>query len=280
MTAASLAATFNATSREFDTLTTQVWGPAGQSLAYALEFASGDAVLDVCCGTGASAIPAAAAVGPDGIVHAIDLADDLLEVGRAKATDRALRNIDFVLADATQWETPSTIPDAGYDALACSYGIFFLPDPEGNFARLVSLVRPGGRVGVTVWRKGAIEAFSRTYFEVIAAHSPPSEHSGPLAQDGYDKHPIRRMETVDLLGAWLRGAGAIDVRVVELANHAPATETFVWNLVLGSAMRGALTPFDDATRADIRAELSALLTERGIDSIDLGTLVATGVRAP
>ncbi|MGV8873576.1 MAG: class I SAM-dependent methyltransferase [Rhodococcus sp. (in: high G+C Gram-positive bacteria)] len=280
MTAASLAATFNATSGEFDTLTPQVWGPAGQSLAYALELASGDAVLDVCCGTGASAIPAAAAVGPDGLVHAIDLADDLLEVGRVKATDRALRNIDFVVADATEWEPPSTIPDAGYDALACSYGIFFLPDPEGNFARLVSLVRPGGRVGVTVWRKGAIEAFSRAYFEVIGAHSPPSEHSGPLAQDGYDTHPIRRMETVDLLGAWLRAAGTTDVRVVELSNHVPATDTFVWNLVLGSALRGALTPFDDATRARVRAEFSALLTERGIDSIDLGTLVATGVRTP
>ncbi len=280
MTAASLAATFNATSREFDGLTPQVWGPAGQSLAFALRLATGDAVLDVCSGTGASAIPAAAAVGPDGLVHAIDLADDLLEVGRVKATDRALRNIDFVLADATEWEPPSTVPDAGYDALACSYGIFFLPDPEGDFARLVSLVRPGGRVGVTVWRKGAIEAFASTYFEVIGAHSPPNEHDGPLAQDGYDKHPIRRMETADLLSAWLTAAGTTDVEVVELSNHVPATESFVWDLVLGSAMRGALTPFDDATRTQIRAEFTALLTERGIDSIDLGTLVATGVRTP
>ena len=280
MTAASLAATFNATSPKFDALTPQVWGPAGQSLVFALGLASGETVLDVCSGTGASAIPAAAAVGPDGIVHAVDLADELLEVGRVKATERALRNIDFVAADATEWEPPSTVPDAGYDALACSYGIFFLPDPEADFARLVSVVRPGGRVGVTVWRKGAIEAFASTYVEVIGAHSPPSEHNGSLAQDGYDKHPIRRMETAELLSAWLTAAGTTDVEVVELSNHVPATESFVWDLVLGSAMRGALSAFDEATRAQIRAEFSALLTERGIDSIDLGTLVATGVRTP
>lgn len=280
MDAASLADTFNATSREFDAVTPLVWSPAGQSLTFALGLRSGDAVLDVCSGTGASALPAAAAVGPDGLVHAVDLADDLLEVGRVKATERALRNIDFVVADATAWEPPSTVPDAGYDALACSYGIFFLPDPERDFSRLVSLVRPDGGVGVTVWRQGAIEAFSRAYFEVIAAHSPSTEQVGRLAQEGYDKHPIRRMETADLLGTWLAAAGTTDVRVVELSNHVPATESFVWSFVLGSALRGALTPFDDAAVGRIRADLFASLTERGIESIDLGTLVATGLRAP
>jgi len=115
---------------------------------------------------------------------------------------------------------------------------------------------------------------------VIAAHSPSTEQVGRLAQDGYDKHPIRRMETAELLSAWLTAAGTTDVEVVELSNHVPATESFVWDLVLGSAMRGALSAFDEATRAQIRAEFSALLTERGIDSIDLGTLVATGVRTP
>ncbi|KQU61081.1 SAM-dependent methyltransferase [Rhodococcus sp. Leaf278] len=280
MTAESLAATFNATSREFDAVTPQVWGPAGQSLAFALELATGDAVLDVCSGTGASAIPAAAAVGPDGVVHAIDLADDLLEVGRRKATDRALRNIDFVVADATEWEPPSTVPDAGYDALACSYGIFFLPDPEQDFARLVSLVRPGGRVGVTVWREGSVRDYSAAFFDVVGRHWPSSAGSAPDPAAGFDDHPIRRMETTDLLGAWLTAAGASDVRIVELSNHVPATPSFVWDFVLGSALRGALTPFDDGTRTQMRAEFSALLIERGIDSIDLGTLVATGVRTP
>ncbi len=280
MTAESLAATFNATSRDFDAVTPQVWGPAGQSLAFALELATGDTVLDVCSGTGASAIPAAAAVGPDGVVHAIDLADDLLEVGRKKATDRALRNVDFVVADATEWQPPSTVPAAGYDALACSYGVFFLPDPEQDFARLVSLVRPGGRVGVTVWREGSVRDYSAAFFDVVGRHWPSSAGNAPDPAAAFDDHPIRRMETKDLLGAWLTTAGTSEVRVVELSNHVPATQSFVWDFVLGSALRGALTSFDDETRTQIRAEFSALLTERGIDSIDLGTLVATGVRTP
>ncbi|WP_167676546.1 class I SAM-dependent methyltransferase [Rhodococcus sp. B10] len=275
--AAGTADTFNSTSREFDLITPLVWGPAGQALSFALDLAAGESVLDVCAGTGASAIPAAQAVGPDGIVHAIDLADDLLEVGRLKATSAALRNIDFVCADATEWEAPSSI-DGGYDALACSYGIFFLPDMDITFSRLVSEVRLGGRVGVTVWRKGAVKDFGDAYFEVIARHSPGDGHTGPLSRQGYESNPLRRIETADTLAAWLEAQRCESVQVRELSNHVPATEEFVWNLVLGSGFRGALADFDDATRERVRTEFLELLTARGIDSVDATTLVATGVR--
>ncbi len=272
-----MARTFDSTSREFDLAAPLVWGPAGQSLVFALKLAAGESVLDVCAGTGASALPAAAAVGPDGLVHAVDLADDLLELGRVKATALALRNVDFVCADATTWEAPSTVR-SGYDALASSYGIFFLPDMDASFARLVRLVRPGGRVGVTVWRKGAFEEFSRAYYEVIARHSPDTEHTGPRSRTGYADNPIRRIETSDLLAAWLEAQGCGSVEVTELSNHVPATADFVWNFVLGSGMRGALAGLDDAERGVVRDELLELLTARGVDSIDATTLVATGVR--
>lgn len=277
MSASSLKSTFNSTSGEFDSVTPLVWGPAGRALSFALELQKGESVLDVCAGTGASALPAALAVGPDGQVHAIDLADDLLERGRLKATDVALRNIDFVCADATEWESPSTVPD-GYDALSCSYGIFFLPDMDISFARLVGLVRPGGRVGVTVWRKGAVEEFGRAYYEVIARHAPGDGHTGPLSRKGYDDNPIRRVETAETLTAWLLDEGCESVTVRVLSNYVPITEDFAWNFVLGSAMRGALSTLDAATRETVRTEFLELLTTRGIDSLDASTLVATGAR--
>lgn len=280
----SVASTFNSTSAEFDSITPLVWGPAGQALSFALGLKSGEWVLDVCAGTGASALPAAAAVGPDGFVHAIDLADDLLEIGRLKATAAALRNVEFVCADATEWEAPSTVHGGydrtgGYDALSCSYGIFFLPDMDLTFSRLVREVRLGGRVGVTVWRKGAVEDFGNTYFDVIARHDPGVAHNGPRSKSNYDKNPIRRVETAETLGSWLEELGCESVRVQELSNHIPATEEFVWNFVLGSGFRAALSSFDENTRAEIRDEFLELLTARGIDSVDATTLVATGIRA-
>ncbi len=111
--AEEIAATFDAAAADFDRVAPDVWDPAGRALAFAAGLRPGDAVLDVGSGTGASALPAALAVGPTGLVHAIDLSDEMLERGRVKASDRALLNIEFVCADATAWEPPSTVPDAG-----------------------------------------------------------------------------------------------------------------------------------------------------------------------
>src|SRR5690606_13164393 len=71
---AETARTFDAASGDFDELTPTVWGPAGQALVFQLGVAPDEAVLDACCGTGSSALPAAA-VGPEGLVHGVDVAD-------------------------------------------------------------------------------------------------------------------------------------------------------------------------------------------------------------
>lgn len=271
MSAEQLAAVFNAGIREFTRLTPQVWGPAGQSLIAQLRLRPGDAVLDVCSGAGASALPAAAAVGPAGLVHAVDLADDLLEEGRLVASDRALHNLDFVRADATEWEPPSTVPDAGYDALACSYGVFFLPHVDQSVNRLVQLLRPGGKVGVTVWRRGALTDLGRAYTDVLARHLPGA------APSGADPSPLSRFDTADALTDWLTGFGAHTVEVTELSNLLPATPQLVWDLVLGGALRAPLLGCDDAVVEKIRLDLLALLTERDVETIDATTLIGTAV---
>lgn len=178
---AETARTFDAASGDFDELTPTVWGPAGQALVFQLGVAPDEAVLDACCGTGSSALPAAAAVGPEGLVHGVDVADEMLEHGRLTAERRGLKNIEFVCADASQWEAPSDVPDAGYDVLSISYGVFFLPDMDRTFWRLVSLVRQGGRAGVTVWRRGAMEEFSSIVFDVASRYSPDCASTAPCA---------------------------------------------------------------------------------------------------
>lgn len=126
-------------------------------------------------------------------------------------------------------------------------------------------LRGHGRVGVARGARGRTER-----------HRAPT---GPVSRQGFDNHPLRRIETPDLLASWLTGVGCESVRVQELSNHIPATGEFKWNLVLGSGFHGALSGMDDATVAQVRSELAELTTARGIDSVDATTLVATGVRA-
>src|SRR6185436_20213571 len=84
------AATYNAASDFYDHAANTFWTRFGRRTVERLELTPGARVLDVCCGSGASAIPAAEAVGPTGSVLGVDLAQKLLALARAKAGARGL----------------------------------------------------------------------------------------------------------------------------------------------------------------------------------------------
>ena len=93
------AATYNAASDFYDHPANTFWERYGRRTIERLPLPQGARVLDVCCGSGASALPAAGAVGPDGTVTGVDLAENLLALARTKAeqqTPAALRARRFL----------------------------------------------------------------------------------------------------------------------------------------------------------------------------------------
>ena len=82
------ASTYEATAPHFDAPALSFWDRFGARTVDRARVGPGDRVLDACCGTGASAIPAALAAGATGTVLGIDLSEPALALGRAKA-DRA-----------------------------------------------------------------------------------------------------------------------------------------------------------------------------------------------
>ncbi|MGK0657977.1 class I SAM-dependent methyltransferase, partial [Methylococcus sp. S2T] len=82
---ARAAAAYNAAADLFDHPANTVWDRFGQATIDRLNLRPGQPVLDVCCGSGASALPAAAAVGATGRVLGGELADNLLARARTKA---------------------------------------------------------------------------------------------------------------------------------------------------------------------------------------------------
>ena len=108
-----------------------------------LDLTPGARVLDVCCGSGASALPAAHAVGSNGTVLGVDLAQRLLEIARRRDL-RGLRNIDFRVGDLLDLGLPA----AGFDAVLCVFGIFFRARHGRCRARNSGeSCAPGGRLG-------------------------------------------------------------------------------------------------------------------------------------
>src|SRR5688500_112981 len=89
------ATTYNAAADFFDHPANTFWERFGRRAVERLGLTPGQRVLDVCCGSGASAIPAARIVGADGSVIEVDLAENLLGLARSKAQQHGLENVDF-----------------------------------------------------------------------------------------------------------------------------------------------------------------------------------------
>src|SRR6266566_1944718 len=87
--------TYNAAADFFDASPLSFWNYFGRRTIELASRPIGSRVLDVCCGTGASALPAAEAVGLGGNVIGVDVAKQLLESARTKAIQRRLGNIEF-----------------------------------------------------------------------------------------------------------------------------------------------------------------------------------------
>src|SRR4029078_722078 len=87
--------TYNAAADFYDHPVNTFWESYGQQTVSRLRLESGARILDVCCGSGASAIPAAQAVGPNGFVLGIDLAENLIVLAKTKGREKGIGKIEF-----------------------------------------------------------------------------------------------------------------------------------------------------------------------------------------
>jgi len=141
------ARTYGAAADHYRSAALSFWDRYGAATVARLGLAAGDTVLDLCCGAGASAIPAARAVGPSGQVLGIDVAAPMLELARARADRESLGHLTFRRGDATH----TGLPSGGFGAVVCVFGVFFAPDMAAFVAEMWRLVRPGGVLAVTTW---------------------------------------------------------------------------------------------------------------------------------
>jgi ubiquinone/menaquinone biosynthesis C-methylase UbiE len=266
-----LADVFNASGSHFDEVTPHVWGPAGVATVDALRLSPGERVLDVCSGTGASAIPAAVQVGPDGRVLAVDLASDLLELGRTTAERLGLSNIEFRQADATSLDAVGE-----FDALSCAFGVFFLPSMDSSVTALLSLLRPGGRFAFTVWHEDSLYEFTTAFFEAADEVDGKMSDVAVESQDEPEPHPITRIDSEDKITAWASSLGGVEVSTAVLQIGVLRSDSFSWNMVMGRGLRDRLLGRDDEHVAAVRARFLALLAERGITEIKCDSLTVAG----
>ena len=135
-------------------------------LLRAAHLASGMRVLDIATGTGLSAEAALAAVGPTGHVTAADISPAMTAIARARLGHAP--NVSVSIEDGQAL----SFPDETFDAVLCNLGLMFFPDPVRGLSEFRRVLRPGGRVAVSV--NTVVERSYNHQINVMIARYVPS----------------------------------------------------------------------------------------------------------
>lgn len=138
---------------------------------------SGLRVLDLGSGTGYPALLGAQTVGPSGSVIGIDLAEQMLDVARRKATALGLTNTTFHTGDV------ATLPfgAASFDAVTSRFCLMFLPEIPSAIIGIARMLKPGGWIAAAVWSTPEKNPYLRIPMDAIKQliELPPPDPSTP-----------------------------------------------------------------------------------------------------
>ena len=254
-------ATYTAAADTFDAL--PFWHEYGRRTVARLTLAPGARVLDLCCGTGASALPAARAVGPSGSVLGVDLTPSLVERARALAAEAGLTHARFIVGDV---ET-LTYPSGSFDAVLSVFGLFFIEDMSGLLARAWSWLRPGGSLAITTWGQDVLAPGEALFKEASLRENPSLDHPSHAS----------RLDTPEKLSAVFTNAGLPRPAIVtdrwEMA--LPTPEAF-WPVILGTSNRAAHDALTPQQQARVRAAVTEGLL--GVTATAMDVLYAVARR--
>lgn len=139
---------------------------SGEDLVKRIGVSKGLNVLDLGCGDGNTALPAAR-LGAE--VLGVDIARNLVEAGNRRATEAGLSNVTFREGDATNLES---IPDGKFDLVVSIFGAMFAPKPFDVAKEMVRVARPGGRVVMGNWIPNDPTLVAQI-LKISSAYTPP-----------------------------------------------------------------------------------------------------------
>jgi len=272
-TQTQMVAVFNRVAAGYDNPASRFFPFCADRLIVRLNPARGSKILDVATGTGVVAMAAIQAVGHEGRVMAIDLAEGMLDRLQGKIDKFGIPNIDLYVMDAAALEFRRDY----FDHVICSFGIFFLPDMSAGLREWVRVTKPGGSILFTVFGKQAFQPMMDLFIRRI-------ENYGVVAPDNDAPFAAMRLADAERCRDLLSGAGLknIEVHTEQLGYHLK-DEVEWWEVILNSGMREWVERIPSARQETFRAEHLAdvrpLIGEKGL-WLNVETLFAVGTSLP
>jgi ubiquinone/menaquinone biosynthesis C-methylase UbiE len=159
--------------------------PYADDLAARVTAAPVTALLETACGTGVLTERLRRALPPKATLTATDLNEPMIAHARTRVPGPGI-----TWQPANAQDLP--FPDAAFDAVACQFGIMFVPDKARAFTEARRVLRRGGRYAFNVWLSRAENSFGRIAHETIArffTSDPPTFYEVPF---GFHDEPLIR----------------------------------------------------------------------------------------
>ena len=227
-----------------------IFGPRTAPLVAAVRPQPGERILDLACGTGVVTRVVAPMVAHGGSVVGLDVSPAMLDIARSTPLPEGAVDVEWVQANAT--DIP--LPDDDVDAIVCQQGLQFFPDRDRGVSEMQRVLRPEGRLAISVWRSLAHNNVPNALNDAMLTRLGVPAGAAPFTLG--DKDDLRRM---------LADAGFTDISIEE--ETAPATfessKLYVDVIVEGgAAVIPALSEMTPEERAEARAGLHADLADQ------------------
>lgn len=256
------ARTYDAAADHYDHEPLGFWSHFGRKTIERLQLQPGERVLDVGCGSGASAIPAAQRVAPHGRVIGVDLADGLLQLARAKAVAMGLRGVEFRKGDMEQLDDPNE----SFDAVVSVFSIFFVADMPSLIRRLWRFVKPGGRLAITTWGPRFCEPMSSIWWNAVRCERPELHAAFS---------PWDRLTSCEAVERLFYDGGVQDVEVdAENRFQSLGSPGEWWTIVMGSGFRWTVDQLSSADAARVREKCVAWARDNGVTRVETNAILA------
>lgn len=219
----------------------------------------GESVLDIGCGTGATALALADLVGPEGRVQGVDVSMPMLDVARSRIGGR--RNVSFTEADAaTAHFEPSSV-----DLVFSKFGVMFFADPEAAFTNIRKAVKPGGRLAFICWRALQENPFATLPMGAALKHLPPQPKPDPNAPGPFAfADPVRVGHILMQAGFKTPAFAAFDATMVVGRKASSAAKEAVLVGMASRLLMEASDEMKDRVIADLTETYEKHMTPEGV----------------
>ena len=237
---------------KWDSIIMEQLAPASTAIIERLDIAEDQQHLDIASGTGEPGLTVAK-LAPRGRVVLTDLSAEMLDVAARRARAQGITNFETEVCSAD--DLP--FGDATFDSISVRFGYMFFPDVARATAEFARVLKPGGRLGSSVWVKPEDNPWTTIAMQAIAAETtlPPADP---------DRPNMYRCAAPRYVGDLYQAAGLRDVAEwdvgIVLVTESPAQ---YWEMISEhvSLAAAALQQVDEPARARIARAVVAEAAE-------------------